>query len=263
MPIIDSLPTSLLSEPEANLNSLKTSIRNQALLILTELSSIRLDWKYTLLIGLVSPVSFLLLLSLFVKGDNEALTYIVSGNMVLTQVTGTMLSLGQEMGVLKEIRGFDYYSTLPISKMNLVIAHVTKATLLSMPSILMIWFLGNKVFYANITLTFSSIIILLLSGYTLSAIGAVIGTRARDAEQASVITQVVNPILTFCSPVFVPENYLPRWLNTISYLFSTRYVAAALRNSMSGTNDPFPIAMVLFFCLISIFLVNKFMDWRG
>lgn len=44
--------------------------------------------------------------------------YALTGNMVMSMVTGTMLSLGQTLGVLKEFRGFDYYSVLPIKKIN-------------------------------------------------------------------------------------------------------------------------------------------------
>ena len=231
-------------------------------LVKAELLNLRLDWKWAILVVLINPLCMLFFLSAIMRENNETLIYIITGSMVMTLVTGTMLSLGQELGALKEIRGLDYYSVLPISKFSIIFALVTRTTIISIPSMLVLLLAGEWIFHVQLNINWSFAIIILFSGYSLSAIGAFIGLYSRDANQASVITQIIQPLVIFLSPVFIMPKDLPLFLNIISMVIPTRYVAEALRNSCQGIFDVKNVLFLMTFCIISILLIEKKLDWR-
>ena len=238
------------------------SIVKQLYLIKSELLSLRLSWKWALIIVLVTPLSTLYFLTLIFKGDKEYLTYVITGNMVMSLVTGTMLTLGQELGVLKQLKGFDYYAVLPLKKINLIIAYITRATIVTVPSMILIYFIGKIIIGIDMVVHPSIILVIIFSGFSLSSLGAAIGIYSRDADQASVITQVVQPLIIYLVPVFIPMENMPRLVNYISYIIPTRYVAQALRASYTGKFDLPSISMLAIFSIISIFLIEFKMDWR-
>ncbi|MED9903356.1 MAG: ABC transporter permease [Lachnospiraceae bacterium] len=242
--------------------SVKSSVQKQMYLIKAELLSLRLNWQWSLLIVLVSPLSVLFFLYLLM-GENVAyMPYIVTGNIVMSLVTGTMLTLGQELGLLKQICGFEYYAVLPIKKIYLIVAYLVRATLTTIPSILILMFVGKYILKLPIRFHVSFIVIVLLSGISLSALGAFIGMYSKDSEQASIFTQVIQPVIVYCAPVFMPLEQMPQSIKYISYLIPTTHVANALRASLGGQFDWVSIGILVIFSIISIILVEFKMDWR-
>ena len=132
-----------LSQNNIISETFQSEIQKQIYLIKSELLSLRLNWKWSLLIVLVSPLSVLFFLYLLMGENNNYMPYMVTGNIVMSLVTGTMLTLGQELGLLKQIRGFDYYAVLPIRKIYLIIAYLVRATLTPIPAILVLMFTGT------------------------------------------------------------------------------------------------------------------------
>lgn len=229
----------------------------------TSLFIIREDWLWYLLMICIRPLSIMIFLGFYFQdSSNDIILFIITGNMVMSIVTGTMLTLGQNLGMLKQYKAFDYYATLPVSKIALIIALVTRTTILVLPSMLTIFLIGN--FYFGLEMTFHPLILLIIfiSGYSLSGIGAIIGIYSRNMQTASLITQIVQPIVVFMAPVMIPENYLPRILKYTSHLMPTTYVARALRGAVVGQIAYFDLVIILIVSVISIYLVGVKLDWR-
>lgn len=243
-------------------NKFSTLIK-QMYLIRAELLTLRLDWKWSFLVVLLNPLGMLFFLYFIFQKNGDYQLYIITGNMVMSLVTGTMLTLGQELGLLKQIRGFDYYATLPIRKIFLITAFITRSTLTTIPSMLILLLAGRFLLNINIIFHPSLIIVLLLSGYSLSALGGFIGLYSRDVNQASMMTQIIQPIIVYVAPVFIPIEYMPKTINLISYIIPTKYVAQALRASCIGVFDYKSIIILLLFCIVSVILIEFKMDWRN
>lgn len=239
-----------------------TWIIKQFYLIKAELLSLRLNWQWSLLIVLVSPLSMLLFLYFLMDGNSEYMFYVISGNIVMSLVTGTMLTLGQELGFLKDIRGFDYYAALPLKKTNLIIAYLVRATITAIPSIIVLIIVGKLLFKINIAIHFSFPIIVILSGFSLSGLGSLIGIYSRNSGQANILTQILQPIIVYCAPVFTPAEKMPNMIRIVSHFIPTTYVAKALRSSFVGVFDWTDILMLVAFCAISVILVEFKIDWR-
>ena len=72
-------------------NMKKTNmIQKQMYLCFAELLSLRLNWVWSLIIVLISPLSILFLLYMLVGDNEDMIIYIVTGNMVMSLVTGTI-----------------------------------------------------------------------------------------------------------------------------------------------------------------------------
>lgn len=244
-------------------SSVQSFLRKQFYLIKAELLSLRLSWQWSLLIVLVAPLSMLMFLYLLVGQHNPAyMTYAITGNIIMSLVTGTMLTLGQELGLLKQIRGFDYYASLPLHKLQLIIAYLVRATVTTLPSILILIGVGGLLFKVELSIHWSLFLIVLLAGMSLSGLGVIIGVYSRNASQASTITQVLQPLIVYCAPVFIPVESMPTILRAISYFIPTSYVANAVRASLNGLVDGKSILILLAFCIVSIYLVEFKIDWR-
>ncbi len=180
----------------------------------------------------------------------------------MSLVTGTMLTLGQELGLLKDVRGFDYYASLPLYKVQLIMAYLIRATIITIPSIVMLIAVGKIAFNVQIVIHISLFVIVFLSGMSLAGLGAFIGIYSRNSSHASTITQILQPIIIYCAPVFVPMQNMPKVMQVISWFIPTTYVASALRSSFNGIFDWFNIFMLIAFCVISVYLVEFKIDWR-
>lgn len=235
----------------------------QWFLIKAEMMTLRINWQWSIFIVLIAPLSMLLLLYLLIgRNDSNYMTYVLSGNIIMSLVTGTMLTLGQELGVLKEVRGFDYYASLPIHKIQLIMAYLIRSTVITIPSIVVLIIVGKFLFDVHIIFHFSLFVIVLFAGMSLAGVGAFIGIYSRNSSHASTITQILQPVIIYCAPVFVPMQNMPKALQIISWFIPTTYVASALRNSFIGVFDWKNIAVLIAFCAISVYLVEFKIDWR-
>lgn len=243
--------------------SIKKFAVTQWFLIKSELLMLRVNWQWSLFIVLVAPLSVLLFLYLLLgRADSSYMTYALSGNIIMSLVTGTMLTLGQELGFLKDVRGFDYYASLPLYKIQLITAYLIRATIITIPSIMILIAIGKIAFNVQIVIHISLFVIVFLSGMSLAGLGAFIGIYSRNSSHASTITQILQPIIIYCAPVFIPSQNMPKVMQVISWFIPTTYVASALRNSFNGIFDWFNIAILIAFCVISVYLVEFKIDWR-
>ncbi len=244
-------------------NMKKTNmIQKQMYLCFAELLSLRLNWVWSLIIVLISPLSILFLLYMLVGDNEDMIIYIVTGNMVMSLVTGTMLSLGQELGVLKQIRGVDYFATLPLRKINIIISYIMRATITTLPSLLVLYGVGKIILHIPMQLHISIVFVSILAGFSLSAVGAFIGIYSRNAEHASSLTQIVQPLVVYLAPVYINLESMPKIIQVIAHMIPTTYVAKALRLSCQGEWDIASMAVLFGFSVFSIFLIEKKIDWR-
>lgn len=157
-------------------SSIRKIAVTQWFLIKSELLTLRVNWQWSLFIVLVAPLSMLLFLYLLIgRTDSGYMTYVLSGNIIMSLVTGTMLTLGQELGFLKDVRGFDYYASLPLYKVQLITAYLIRATIITIPSIMILIAVGKIAFNVQIVIHISLFVIVFLSGMSLAGLGAFIG----------------------------------------------------------------------------------------
>lgn len=240
-------------------------VRDFAWLLRSQLTLLREAWYWYLVQASFVPVSYVLFLWLLTRAHNaQAMDFLITGSVVMSLSFAGMLSLGQNLGYLKDYYAFEYYATLPISKIVFIAALATRGMLLALPSAVIVLVLGAVAFGLRVPLL--AVPILLLSAYALSGVGAFIGFWSPTGQVASLVTQILQTIIIFFAPIYYPLAALPGPFRLTAFLFPTTYAAQALRGAVSGQAllSFWPsIAVLAGFALVSLVLVPLRLDWRG
>ena len=129
---------------------------------------LRTGWFWYLIMMSLQPLTLLLFIRFLLgPSDKTVVLYLIAGNIVLSLSLSSMLSLGQDLGWLKDDHAFDYYATLPIPKSALILAIVTRSALLALPSIAIILMLAVWFFDVSLKPHPLILIVLLLGVYSL------------------------------------------------------------------------------------------------
>lgn len=237
-----------------------TAVYKHFLIFKAALLDIRTQWAWYLLLMMANPLAVLLFLQIIAKGVIDFDAY-MTGSVVMTFGTGIFLSLGQTISHYKKTAALDYYLSLPLSKEEIVLSQVFRNIVLSLPSMIIISLIGTAIYHVKISLNLLFFLAVLLTSISLAGLGTMIGVLSPTMQVASIMTQVVTPILIYLAPVFVTVAELPKPIQLISYVFPTRYAANAIRAAISGQ---WSLDYLVLFLIggLSMMYVVKFVDWR-
>lgn len=267
-----TLPNSTLHTPSSTSGTGKIKRNPQHFIVqlidlfLMELTNWRWSWQALIINSIAAPILGIIALGSFAKGTGEdTLAYILTGNLVMSLMFGTLDKVATRFTFMKFSGALDYFATLPISREALIIATVLAFFLLSLPSLLVIILLGA--FYLKLSLIISPLIILIipLCVISLSGIGAVIGTNAPSPEVGSSLSLLVTMILLFIGPVLIPANRLPDFLIIAGYFSPASYAASAIRQTLLGTISQqilIDIFALLGFSVLSFWIARRKFNWR-
>ncbi len=241
--------------------------RDFLLLFRGNLIDLRTRWTWYVAFLSFSSMMFLVFLWLTVGRANPgSALYIITGSLTQSLTSAGMLSLGQDIGSMKDASIFDHYAALPISKASFIAAMVSKALLFSIPSIAFSLLFAAFVLKIRVVLSIYVFLVVLLGGYCLVGLGAVVGFYSKSGRVAGLATQYLSPIITFLAPVFIPKESLPRVFQMTSTVLPTTYVASALRYALSGETSyelAKDLAVIAVWTVGSLMLVFPRLDWRG
>jgi ABC-2 type transport system permease protein len=240
-------------------------LRNFWWLLRSQLFELRLAWFWYLIQMAFVPLSFLAFLWLFLgQKQPEAMLFIVTGSLVMNISLGAMLSLGQEIGWLKDENAYEYYASLPISRGVFLTALATRGVLLSLPSTFMVFAIGALSF--GLAFNVTALFVLIMNAYAMMGLGAFIGFWSPSGRVANLVTQIVQPLIVFFAPVYITWEQLPVPLQVTARFLPTTYAAEALRKAVTGASlfQLWPEVLVLLgFTVISLYLVTFKLDWRA
>ncbi|MCK4259612.1 MAG: ABC transporter permease [Halanaerobiales bacterium] len=233
------------------------------ILLKSNLLEFRLYWVWYFFMMSFNGAMFVILLWLL--GGKEGALYAITGSMTMTLTTAAALSLGQEIGGLKDQNAFEFYATLPISKLSFIFALSSRSLIFALPSLLISMLFGVFLFNFEITVHPILILIIILGGSSLIGVGALIGFYSKNGRVAGIATQVVQPLITFLAPVFVPYKALPLLLQKTSVIFPTTYIARTLRAALGGQVGPLvyrDLLILTIWVIVSFILIFPKLHWR-
>lgn len=195
----------------------------------------------------------------------EGLAYIITGSAVasLTFVGVTMVAQGLSM--MKDRGDFLYYTSLPISKSNLLLAVMASKLLLQMPGIVVSLIGGSLIYGLSFKPNPLLLVILPLSALALSGIGAALGILSPSRQLVDVLSQIIGVFVLFAAPVMIPLENLPLPLQWVGLALPPTYAADAIRRALTGVNDARLMLDigVLFVCAVgSILAITRGLRWR-
>jgi ABC-2 type transport system permease protein len=240
-------------------------VRDTLYLLWTQILNVRTGWVWYFFLSSFIPLLTLFFLFMVLGYQIKFAVYIVTGNVVFAVVLGSLNTLAEQMGWMKQNRFFEHFAALPISKISLIIALVTRCTLFSFPAMAAVLLIGKWLFKLPIQLHPLLLVVFILSGFSLSGIGAFIGITSTNSNRANIAVRVVFPVLVFAAPVMIPLQHLPMVLRYVSVVLPTTYIANAFRAVLTGRFDVnflLDIFVILLYTVVSLFLVARKFDWR-
>ena len=222
-------------------------ITRRQLLLLTRVPEV-------LIFSTIQPVMFVLLFRYVFGGSINTgqpggyVQLLMPGIFVQTvafTLAGTASGLAEDMkkGLI------DRFRSLPISQSALVIGRTLGDSLLNIVVLTVMGIAGYVVGWrpsaglGNVALGF---LFLLLFGYSLSWVGALVGLSASDARVVQNVSFIVTFPLTFLSNAFAPTTGMPRVLqyfaewNPVSTMVAACRQLFGLKNEFGATAGSFP-----------------------
>jgi len=235
-------------------------------LFLMELTNWRWSWRGSLLHGTVTPIFSLLALGFFARDSGrEALLYVVTGNIVVSLLFGTMTSVESRVSWLRFQGGLDYVATLPVYRSTFVLAMVAAFLLLSLPSVVLTTVLGPLLL--NVPVHIHPLILLVIPACTvpLAGVGAALGMTGRTQQASGNFTFLLMLVMTALGPVVVPPSRLPGFMVFLGHFSPATYAASALRQVMAGPVTArllLDLAVLSSIAVVSLWWVGRRMNRR-
>jgi ABC-2 type transport system permease protein len=235
-------------------------------LFLIGLTNWRWSWRSLLLTATLPPLLSILALGTFARDSGvEALSYVLTGNAVISLMFGNMNNVQGHFAFMRLQGVLDYFATLPIRRAVLILAVVLAFFLLHLPAAVVTILFGSL--FLRIPMSVSPIILLVIPmcALSLSGIGALIGVQARTPQEADAWGFLATLIMAGLGPVVIPPDRLPRTLLLLGRLSPATYAASALRQALLG---PLTGQIVVDLAVLGglgaavFWLVGRKMDWR-
>lgn len=166
--------------------------------------------------------------------------YLMAGILAQTMLTNMSSTA---LGVADDLRSglIDRFRSMPMSVLPVLTARTASNVVLSAVSILLMGVVGAFLGWrmnGPLPDSLAAIGLLLLLGWTMSWVGAVLGLLVRDGEAISSIAVVFILPLTFLSNAFIPLDGLPGWLRTVCEWNPLSAVVTACRHLFRNPTGP-------------------------
>jgi ABC-2 type transport system permease protein len=235
-------------------------------LFLMELTNWRWSWRGMLLSGVATPLFSLLALGMFARDSGEeALVYVMTGNVVVSLLFGTMNRVHNRVTWLRFQGGMDYIATLPVHRYAFVLAMVVAFLLLSLPSLLVTMGLGTLVLGVPLRLHPLLVVVIPCCAVPLAGVGAVLGMTGRTQTESHNLVFLLTLLMTGLGPVVAPPDRLLDFMVWLGYLSPATYAASALRQVMIGPLTGrliLDLAVLSGVASVSLWLMGRRMNWR-
>lgn len=234
--------------------------------LLIELTNWRWSWPSIVIIATLAPLFSILALGFFAQNATPVtLEYILTGNMVLSLMFGLLDKVQSHFIYMRYFGTLDYFATLPIRKTLIVFAVTTGFFLITLPSLLVIMLVGA--WWLALPIRFHPLLLLVLPlcAAPLASLGALIGSTARNHQEASALTLLLTLAFTAIGPVVAAPERLPPWLLLLGRFSPATYATSALRQTLLGPITVqlwLDLSVLVGFTAVLFWLTLRWMDWR-
>lgn len=234
-------------------------------LFLMEMSNWRWSWRAMLFGGTLTPLFSLLALGVFARDSGErALIYVMTGNIVVGLLFGTMDSIQGRVLWLRFQGGLDYVATLPVQRYAFVLAMVCSFLLFSLPSLVVTMCAGPLLFHIPLRVSPLILVVTPLCALPLAGLGGLLGLIGHSPQESGNLTRLLSLVMAGLGPVLVPPDHLPGALPALGRLSPATYAASALRQALFGPvtgQMSVDLAVLAAMAALFLWLVGRKMHW--
>jgi ABC-2 type transport system permease protein len=199
-------------------------------------------------------------------GSREELRYLAGGALAASLTMGPAVMLCARLGLAREHQEFDYWATLPVPKVSLVLALCTGHLLFSLPGVAAMLAIGYFLLGVPLSGVLAVLPLVPLAALAMAGIGAFLGSRAPNSIVGNLLGNLVLAVALFLSPVMTELSAYPAVLRAVAYAVPTTYVADAFRHVLDAGPTYAPlvvdIAVMGGLAALLVALTHWLLDWR-
>jgi len=214
---------------------------------------------------IVNPLTILFFIYIF-AGPGKAEFALVGG--LVAVIVGSCIVLETEAAFIRLVaRLQDMFVSSPLSSISYVISLSISQLFNGLLGIVLFSILISVYSHLNAISGFEIGLAAIITWASVSALGFMISTFARDLRDLWVYSPLLTVLLSFLPPVFYPITLIPAPFRFVAYLAPTTYPAQAMQLATGLISGP-PSALALNFLggalytLILVFLAARFARWR-
>jgi ABC-2 type transport system permease protein len=262
--VLDTHTTDLPFVPPPR--SLATTAKQYAILCRVLLAEYRRTWFTHIFFGMLLPLGLIFFFKMTGgEIDAQRAVFLLGGNMAISITYGPTTMLIAKIGWGRHNREFDYWATLPLPKLILLLAIISVYLLFAIPGLVSSYLVGSWVFGLPLPNGLMLIALAPLCALSLTGFGALLGTYAKDGPTASVYGNILLGFVTFLAPTMIPLETLPFPLRVLAMCVPTTYVADAFRAVLGGRVEigwVYDLLFITIFSVAFLTLVHWKLDWR-
>ena len=214
---------------------------------------------------LLSPLTILFFIYVF-AGPSKAV-YALSGGLVAV-IVGSCIVLETEAAFLRlVVKLQDMFVSSPLSPVTYVVGLSAAQLCNGIAGIVLFSVLLGL--YAKISAlgALEIVVAAVITWASISALGFMVSTFARDVRDLWVYSPLLNVVLAFLSPVFYPLSLIPSAFQFIAYLSPTTYPARIIQGAtglvkLSSAELRLDFLGGVAYTLILVALAAKLSKWR-
>ncbi|MFC4099489.1 ABC transporter permease [Paenibacillus xanthanilyticus] len=237
-----------------------------SILVRIQFATIRNSWVWIIVMATLIPMTTIIFMRFFITDPSyENIVQILAGNLLFGIIVMGLNGLGQEISFQKHQDHFTFYASLPISKFNFVLANMIRGLMSTVPSFVILLFLGQWMFDVTLHMTPALPLVALLCLTSVVGVGIILGFWSPSHQLTNILCQALMMLITFLSPVMVTADQLPTVVQWISYALPTTYAADAMRQVLLHgwtTGVLIDCLVMLAFSVLSLFIVSRLVSWR-
>src|ERR687897_195152 len=215
-------------------------------------------WVQTLIPPLLTSLLYLVVFGVALGGRIKEISgipyleYILPGVALMNLVTGSQMNSSWSVFDAKRERYIDEVLIAPMSDLQIALAYSLGGTLRGVVMGAGVLLVGAP--FVGVTIAHPGLLLVIgvLSAFTFSALGTMVGALATRIEHISFLTSIVIQPLTFLGGVFYSVGMLPDALRVATFFNPIFYTVDAARFATLGISDlnPYPTLGMVF--LISV-----------
>ncbi len=191
-----------------------------------------------LFFSLIMPLVFLFIYAgILGRGNRDAVPYLLADVLALT-VMGSFWGLSVQLVTFREQGILLRFRVAPISASAMLASSIISNYVLTIPTIVIEFYLSRKVFHMSGMGNLVGVSVLLSLGIvTFATLGLVIASVTNTMQETQIINQIIWFAFLFLSGATVPFPSLPGAVQRVAYFLPATYLVSGLQQSMSVT-DP-------------------------
>lgn len=204
---------------------------------------------------------------LFTEPGGRYIDFLIPGLLAMGLMGGGLWGVGFAIVDLRIRKLLKRFMATPMRRSHFLLSMLLSRLVFMIPQIVILlafsWFIFDVKIYGS---WLALIVVILLGAFEFAAIGLLVGSRARTAETASGLMNLVMLPMWTLSGIFFSYERFPEWAQPIIQLLPLTPMIDALRGVMSDGNsmgDIVPeLAIMAVWCVLPFVLALAIFRWN-